>query len=104
MKYAVFAIKGSQYKASEGEELHVQGLEVGNESLVLDKVLLIVDGDKISIGNPYVEGASVEVKVLGEEKGDKVRILKFRAKSRYRKRMGFRPKYIRIRVEKINSK
>lgn len=104
MKYAVFEVSGNQYKASEGEEVWVQGLEGGDKNTILSQVLLVVDGEKVLVGNPYIEGAGVKVGIVGEEKGDKVRVLKFRAKSRYRRRAGFRPRYLRIKVEKITSK
>lgn len=104
MKYAVFEVSGNQYKAGEGEELYVQGLKIGDKSTDFDKVLLLVDEENVVVGNPYIEGASVKASIIGEEKGDKVRILKYKAKSRYRRRAGFRPKYVRIKVEKLTSK
>ena len=103
MKYAVFEVSGNQYKAEEGEEIWVQGMKADGESASVDKVLLISDGEEVRVGTPYIDKARVEVKILGEEKGEKVRILKFRAKSRYRRRAGFRPKYTRIKVEQIAS-
>jgi len=98
-KYAVIRIQGSQYRVSEGDEILVDKL--GTDSPQAD-VLLVVDGDKMNLGRPLSEKAKVGLKVLKEvEKGKKVKVSKYRAKSRYRKTIGFRPKYTRLLVEKI---
>ncbi|OGM80638.1 50S ribosomal protein L21 [Candidatus Woesebacteria bacterium RIFOXYB1_FULL_40_26] len=99
MKYAVVRITGHQYKVSEGDEVLVDRLA---EQKVEPEVLLVVDGDKVSVGKPKVSGAKVTVKVLGEEKGEKIDVLKYKAKSRYRKHIGFRPQYTRLLVEKVS--
>lgn len=99
MKYAVIRIKGRQYKVSEGEEILVDKLL---DSKIESEVLLTVDGEKVSVGKPTVSGAKVKIKILSEkELGEKVRILKYKAKSRYRRRMGFRPQFTRLLIEKI---
>lgn len=65
-------------------------------------VLLLADGDKVKVGKPVIKDAEVKIKVVEEmEKGEKIEIYKFKAKSRYRKHTGFRPQYTRILVEKI---
>lgn len=98
-KYAVIRFAGHQYKVSEGEEILVDHL--------IDKkpepeVLLVVDNDKVKVGNPKVVGVKVALKVLGEEKGKKIDVYKYKAKSRYRKHTGFRPLYTRVKIEKIS--
>lgn len=99
-KYAVIRIKGNQYRVTEGEEILVDKL---SESIVDPEVLLIVKNGKVSLGKPKVRGAKVKVKVLEkEEKGKKLYIQKFRAKSRYRRKYGFRPRYSRLLIEKIS--
>ena len=100
MKYAVIKFSGHQYKVSEGEEILVDKL--------LDKkaepvVLLVAEDGKVKVGKPKVAGAKVSIKVLGEEKGTKIDVYKYKAKSRYRKHIGFRPSYTRIKIEKISS-
>ncbi|MBU0570160.1 50S ribosomal protein L21 [Patescibacteria group bacterium] len=98
-KYAVIKIQGSQYKVAEGEEILVDKL--GDKKPEAD-VLLVCDGGKVKIGKPKVEDAKVKFKVITEEeKGKKLTIQKYKAKSRYRKKHGFRPKYTRLLVEKI---
>jgi large subunit ribosomal protein L21 len=99
-KYAVVKINGVQYKVSEGDEILV---DKSHDKNVPCEVLLVVDKDKFMLGKPFVAGAKVAFKILAsEEKGKKIKILKYKAKSRYRKRLGFRPKYTRLLVEKIS--
>ena len=99
MKYAVIQIKGHQYKVTEGQEILVDKLDSKTPEA---QVLLVVKDDKVFFGKPVVKGAKVSLKIVKEEeKGEKIRILKYKAKSRYRRRMGFRPVYTRLLVEKI---
>ena len=101
MKYAVIRIKGQQYKVSEGDEILV-GKLVDKKPKV--EVLLLADNGKVKVGKPTVKGAKVKIKVLKEEeKGEKLYVQKFKAKSRYRRKMGFRPLYTRLLIEKISS-
>lgn len=100
MKYAVIKVSGHQYRVSEGEEILVDKL---SDSKVEPEVLLVVDEGKVSLGKPSVSDIKIKIKVLGEEKGEKLDVYKFKAKSRYRKHIGFRPKYTRLLIEKITS-
>lgn len=99
MKYAVVRIKGTQYKVSEGEEILV-GLH-GEKEKVEPEVLLLVNESKVQIGTPLLNKVKLKLKNLGESKGVKIHINKFRAKSRYRRKIGFRPKYTKLLVQKI---
>lgn len=99
MKYAVISLQGQQYKVSEGDEILVDKL---SEKPKADVLMVVFDG-KAKIGKPSVTGASVKLKVVsGEEKGKKLTVSKYKAKSRYRKKLGFRHLYSRLLVEKIN--
>lgn len=101
IKYAVIKIKGTQYKVSEGDEILVGKL--GSDKPEAE-VLLLVENGKVKVGKPKVRGVKIKLKVLAEEeKGKKLYIQKFKAKSRYRRKMGFRPVYTRLKVEKISS-
>lgn len=101
MKYAVIRLGGKQYKVSVGEELVVD--KILDLKHIEPEPLLVVDGDKVQIGKPILSDVKVKVKVLaGEEKGKKIEIFKFKAKSRYRRHTGFRPKYTRLLIESIN--
>ena len=103
MKYAVIRIGGKQYKAQEGKEILVDKL--ADPKKLEPEVLLFVDGEKTKVGKPVVKDVTVKIKVVTEmEKGEKLEIYKFKAKSRYRKHIGFRPQYSRLLVEKITTK
>jgi large subunit ribosomal protein L21 len=101
-KFAVIRISGKQYKVSEGEEILVDKLV--DIKKVSPEVLLFVDGEKIEIGKPVVTKTKVTVKVLAEvEKGEKIDVFKYKAKSRERRHVGFRAKYTRLLIEKISN-
>lgn len=104
MKYAIIESGGKQYKASEGSVLEVDKIDLkeGNTHK-FDKVLLYTADGVCQIGKPLLNGISVSGKVLGQVKGDKIRVAKFKAKSRYRRVQGFRPSLTRIQIEKITS-
>ena len=100
MKYAVIRIKGNQYKVSEGKEILVD--RIGGTKVEPEVLLLVTDG-KVAVGRPKVSSAKVKLKVMNaEEKGKKMTVLKYKAKSRYRRKRGFRPVYTRLLVEKIS--
>jgi large subunit ribosomal protein L21 len=100
-KYAVIKAKGSQYKVFEKDEILVDFL--GKEKFS-PKVLLLVDSGKVKIGKPELKGVKIQAKVIDEEvKGKKITVMKYKAKSRYRKKTGFRPKYTRVLIQKISS-
>lgn len=96
--FAVIRIKGIQHAVSEGQEILVDKILAKDLS---PEVLLMVKEDKVSVGKPTLKDINLKVKVIGEEKGEKIDILKYKAKSRYRRRLGFRPQYSRIKIEKL---
>ncbi len=101
MKSAVIKIKGKQYWIKEGDELLVDRI---NEKEKLEpQVLLVADGDKLTLGNPFVLKAKIKLEVLGEAKGEKLQVFKYKAKSRYRRKKGFRPIFTKIKVSEISS-
>lgn len=103
MKYAVIKSGGKQYKVSEGEEILLDKLLLQKgDNYIFPEVVLIRDGEKITIGNPYVAEGKVSGKVLDQIKGDKVTIAKFKAKVHFRRKLGFRPLYTKIMIEKIS--
>ena len=100
---AVIMTGGKQYSVKEGEVLYVEklGLEEGAE--VKFDVLMLADGDDTRIGTPYVDGASVTAKVLGDVKGEKIVIFKYKSKKTYRTKQGPRQPYTKIEVVSINA-
>ncbi|MFZ5437787.1 MAG: 50S ribosomal protein L21 [Patescibacteria group bacterium] len=103
-KYAVIQLLGKQHQVTEGETIVVDSVpqEEGQKFDVTD-VLLVVDGDKISVGQPTVEKAKVTLSVVAQGKGDKIRVAKYKSKSRYRKTMGHRQLQSTLKVEKITA-
>ncbi len=98
-KYAVIKIQGHQYQVSEKDEILVDYL---GETKPEAEVLLISDEGKLNIGKPTVKGAKVTFKVVEEiVAGEKIYVQKFKAKSRYRRKTGFRPKYTKLLVQTI---
>ena len=97
MKYAIVEAGGKQYRAEEGKLVTVDLLaaEIGAE-IVLDKVVLIVDGESVTVGRPYIKGASVKTTVDDQIKGKKILVFKYKPRINYRKHTGHRQKYTKI--------
>lgn len=102
-KYAIVQISGKQYRVSEGQKLNVERLDKTDGQIELDRVLLVAQDGDVKIGSPIVSGVKVVAKVLGEEKGEKIRVVKFRAKSRYRRTTGFRPIFTTIEILRVEN-
>ncbi len=102
MKYAIIQLAGKQLKVVEGEKITVTRLEAKEgDELKISDVLLSVDGEKIAVGAPLIDKALVTLKVVSHDKGDKIRVAKYRAKSRYRRVKGFRASETTLEVVKI---
>jgi len=103
MVYAVVKISGKQYKVSEGETLDIDKIDSEKgKKLTFNEVLLLNNGKNIKVGQPYVAGTKVSAEILEQFKGKKLRVAKFKAKSRYRRVMGFRPELTKIKIIKIS--
>lgn len=101
MTKAVVKIGGKQYIVAEKETLLVDLLPEGTKELTLD-ALLVIDGDKVTVGTPTVKGVKVTAKVTEElVKGEKVRAIRYKAKKRVHKEMGHRQKYSRVEITSI---
>ena len=103
MKYAIVEDGGKQFKAMEGSTIEVDHFpaEVG-EQVNLERVLMLVDEDKVSVGTPLVNGVKVQATVVAQIKGPKVIIFKYKAKERYRVKSGHRQKYTRLQIDTIS--
>ncbi len=100
-KYAIIKLKGQQFKVSEGDEILVGKL--GEKEKPEAEVLLVKSDKTVKVGKPTVKGAVVKFKVLEkEEKGEKLHVETFKAKSRYRRKIGFRPIHTRLQVTSIS--
>ncbi len=102
--YAVFETGGKQYKASVGDVLFIEKLNVeAGETVKFDKVLLVSDNGEIKAGTPYVDGAVVEAQLEKNGKGKKIRIFKYKAKKTYRRRIGHRQPYSKVVITAVNA-
>ncbi|EID84841.1 ribosomal protein L21 [Treponema sp. JC4] len=100
--YATIEFKGKQYKAEKGVVLTVDKLDAEKGAkLDIDTVLLVSDGDKISVGAPYVKGAKVKVVVEDSFRDKKVLVFKYKSKKDYHRTIGHRQQYTKVRVEDI---
>ncbi len=101
--YAIIATGGKQYKVSEGDVVRVEklGVEAG-ESYTFDQVLAVSD-DGLKIGNPTIEGATVEGTVVENGKAPKVIVYKFKPKKGYHRKHGHRQQYTAVKIDKINA-
>jgi large subunit ribosomal protein L21 len=105
MQYAVISTGGKQYIAAPGKSLIIESLkqEVG-DSITFDQVLLAVDGDSVTIGEPTIAGFTVGGTVVEQRRGEKLRIFKYRPKSRYSRTAGHRHLETVVRVDVIGDK
>lgn len=102
MKYAIVEDGGKQYKAVEGGTIEVDHFpaEIG-EKLDLERVLLISDGQNVSIGAPIITGARVQATVVSQVKGPKLVVFRYKPKKRIRVKTGHRQKYTRLQIDSI---
>jgi len=102
--YAVFTTGGKQYRASEGDVVRVEKLDVEKGATVeLDQVLMVGEGDDVRIGTPTVEGGKVTAEVVDHGRGEKIRIIKFRRRKHHMKQMGHRQYYTEIKITGIEG-
>ena len=103
--HAVIKTGGKQYKVSVGDTLKVEKLTAKEgETIKIDHVLALVDGENTTIGPPLVKGANVDVSVVAHGKHDKVKIFKMKRRKHYKKSQGHRQNYTELKIEKINAK
>jgi large subunit ribosomal protein L21 len=102
--YAVIKTGGKQYRVAPGEKLKIEQIpaDVGSQ-VVLDQVLMVSDGDAVTVGQPLVSGAKVSATVLAHGRHDKVRIFKMRRRKHYQKHQGHRQNYTEIKIDAINA-
>jgi len=102
--YAVIMTGGKQYRVSQGDKLRVEKLDVAEgDSVELDKVLMVVDGDDIKIGAPVLDGGKVTAEVKAHGRGAKVEIIKFKRRKHHMKRQGHRQAYTELEITGISA-
>ena len=102
--YAVIKTGGKQYRVIKGETLKIESLDgdVGS-AIVFDKVLMLGDADKVSVGKPLLVGATVTATIIANGRHDKVKIFKMRRRKHYQKDRGHRQNYTEIRIDGISA-
>lgn len=102
--YAVVKTGGKQYKVAVGEKLKVEQIPADIDSqIVLDQVLMVVDGETVVVGKPTVAGATIKATVVSHGRGDKVRIFKMRRRKHYQKHQGHRQNFTELRIDAIEK-
>ena len=102
MSYAIIADGGRQYKVEAGQKLEIDYREVEpGGSIVFDRVLAVSSDNGFQLGKPTVEGAKVTATVIGDTKGDKIYVQKFRRRKNSKRRTGHRQKYVEVKIDSI---
>lgn len=101
--YAIIKTGGKQYKVEKGTEIYIEKLNLDEGNKVTFEEILMVGGEKVILGSPTVNNATVEGKVVKHGKGKKIRIHKYKAKKGYHKRQGHRQPYTKVVINKINA-
>lgn len=105
MKFAYFEVKGIQTGAKEGERVLVPRLDLNEGvSFEINKILYIRNNGDVLIGQPYVEGARIKAKVIGEKILPKIVVFKYKHRKKYRRKKGHRQRMTEILIEKIISR
>lgn len=100
--YAIIKSGGKQYRVTEGDVVRLEKLDVdAGDSIELP--VLLVGGDSVTVGAPFVDGASVQAEVVGHGRGPKVHVLKFKAKNNYRRNTGHRQDFTEVRITSVSA-
>ncbi|MAS82285.1 MAG: 50S ribosomal protein L21 [Legionellales bacterium] len=100
--YAVIKSGGKQYKVETGDKLKVEKIDAeAGKDINIDDVLMLVDGENVTVGTPLIQGAKVSAKVESHGRGPKIKIIKFRRRKHHRKQMGHRQAYTELSITKI---
>lgn len=100
--FAIIQTGGKQYMVSKGDKIQVEKLEGdAGTSITFDKVLFVGDDKTSTIGKPVISGGTVEAKILLQGRGDKIRIFKYKAKSKYRRTQGHRQSFTELEITKV---
>jgi len=102
--YAIIKTGGHQYRVAPGDTIEVEKLDANvGDTVELGDVLMLGGNDGVKVGAPLVEGAKVLARVLGQTKGEKLIIFKFKAKKRYRRKTGHRQSLTRLSIQEISG-
>ena len=100
--YAVIETGGKQFKVEEGKEINIEKIDAPQDGKVtFEQVLLVVDGENMTVGKPYIENAKVQGSFISQVKGKKVIAFKFKRRKDSKKKKGHRQVYSRVKIERI---
>ena len=99
--YAIIAAGGKQYRVSQGDVIYIDKVDQEADSAISFDVLLIGGDDGIKVGNPVLDGAKVEGKVVSQVKGEKIRIYKYKSKKNYHRKAGHRQNYTKVEITSV---
>ena len=100
--FAVFQSGGKQHRVAAGDVVTLELLDAEpGQEVVFDKVLMVANGDDVNVGAPYVDGGQVKGEVLRNDRGDKIRILKFKRRKDYMRRQGHRQWFTEVKITAI---
>ena len=99
--YAIIATGGKQYRVSEGDVIYIEKIDAQVDSTVSFDVLLVGNDGDVKVGTPVVEGVKVEGKVVGQVRGEKIIVFKYKSKKNYRRKQGHRQPYTKVEITKI---
>lgn len=100
--YAIVEIGGKQYKIEKDMVLNVdRTLQGKTDTLAIEKVLMLVDGENVMVGRPYLNNVKVSAAILKEVSGKKVRGIKFKRRKNYTRTIGFRPRYLQVKIQDL---
>jgi len=102
-KFAIIKTGGKQYKVAEGDKIKIEKIKNKKGSkIIIKEILLISDNDKLKIGKPYIKDAKVDTKIIDHGKREKIKIIKFKPKKRYKRHAGHRQNYTEIEIKEVN--
>ena len=99
--YAIIATGGKQYRVSEGDVIYIEKIDAQVDSTVSFDVMLVENEGEVKVGTPVVEGVKVEGTVVGQIRGEKIIVFKYKAKKNYRRKQGHRQPYTKVEITKI---
>lgn len=100
--YAVFQSGGKQHRVSEGQVVRLEKLEIATgDTVEFDTVMMVVNGESVQIGTPFVTGSKIKAEVVEHGRGDKIKIVKFNRRKHYRKQQGHRQWFTDVKITSI---
>ena len=101
--YAIISAGNKQYRVSQGETIYIDKVNLEDGAAISFDALLVENEGEVKVGNPVVEGAKVEGKVVAQVKGEKIRIYKYKSKKNYHRRACHRQPYTKVEITAINA-